>query len=236
MGENDGWRAQLPTDLRDNEAFTGFEKIGDFANDYISTKGSVSELKGKLENAIPKLNENSTAEETAAYYKAIGVPDDVNGYKIQKPELPEGMPYSDDVVSQFLDTAHSLKATQAQVEGFYKWYMEGSIGAHTVDKETRTANLEKASMGLKNEWGGEYPKNIELMGRAVQKFGGDEFKKYMDDTGMGNDPVLIKTFYNIGKAMSEDTLVLGDRGAKDVKRGADGMPLFDYPSSPDMKK
>ncbi|MDO9534781.1 MAG: hypothetical protein Q7J85_05495 [Bacillota bacterium] len=241
--EQPTWMDQLPGDLQGNEGLTQFATIGDMGKAFIEREGKLAESKTsfddltvKLGNSIPKIGDNPTAEETAAYFKAIGRPDDINGYKIQKPELPEGMPYSDAVVDQFKTTAHTLGLTQQQAEGLYKWFMDGSIGAHAVDKETRAANLEKASTGLKNEWGGEYSKNIELMGRAVQKFGGDEFKKYMDDTGMGNDPVLIKTFYNIGKAMSEDTLILGDRGAKDVQRGVDGRPLFDYPASPEMKK
>lgn len=236
MGENDGWRAQLPEDQRDNEAFTGFEKIGDFANDYLSMKGNVSDLQGKLDNAIPKLNDNPTAEDTAAYFKAVGRPDDVNGYDIQKPELPEGLPYSDEVVGQFKEAAHTLGLTSAQAQGLFKWYMDGTVNAHKADAENRSKATTEAETALKTEYGANYDANIVLMKRAVEKFGGEEFKKHMDDTGLGNNPMVIKTFVNIGKAMSEDTLVLGDIGAGEVKRGPDGRPIFDYPASPEMKK
>jgi hypothetical protein len=236
MSENDGWRAQLPDDLKGHEAFTGFEKIGDFANDYLSMKGSVSELNGKLDNAIPKLNENSTAEDRAAYLKAIGRPDDINGYNIQKPEdLPDSLPFNEEVVNQFKTTAHELGLSPEQAEGLYKWYMDGTIGAHNADIESRSNAKLEVENKIKSEWGTNYDKNIGITLRAVQKFGGDEFKKYLDDTGMGNDPMLIKTFYEIGKVMSEDTLVLGDKGATDLKRGPDGRVIFEYPNSPDLK-
>lgn len=236
MGENDGWRAQLPETQRDNEAFTGFEKIGDFAEDYLSVKGNASELQGKLDNSIPKLNDNPTAEETAAYFKSIGRPDDVNGYDIQKPELPEGLPYSDEVVGQFKEAALALNMTPTQAQGLFKWYMDGTVNAHKVDAENRSKSVTEAETALKTEYGADYSANLELMKRAVEKFGGEEFIKHMDDTGLGNNPMIIKTFVNIGKAMSEDTLVLGDKGADGLTRGPDGRVVFDYPASPGMKK
>ena len=240
--EKPAWTEQLPSNLTENESLTQFQTIGDLGNAFIEREGKLAESKtsnddltAKLGNSIPKIGDNPTAEELTAYYKAIGRPDDINGYDIQKPELPEGLPYSDEVVGQFKTTAHTLGLTEGQAQGLFKWYMDGTVGAHKADAESRATKRTEAETALKTEYGVNYDANLALMNRAVEKFGGEEFKKHMDDTGLGNNPMIIKTFVNIGKAMSEDTLILGDKGAEDLKRGPDGRVVFDYPASPEMK-
>lgn len=237
--ENDGWRAQLSEDLRENEAFTGFDKIGDFANDYLTTKGSASELQGKLDNSIPKLGENATDEDRAAFnnllHTELGRPETADKYELTKPtDIPEGMPYSEDIENGFKTAAHSLGLSQNQMQGLFGWYMAGSTGAFKADAEARQAAADEGMEAIKKEHGDQYPEYVKTVDRAVQQFGGDEFKKFMDDSGMGNNPAIVKTFYNIGKAMSEDTFVDGKFGGSDRNLGTDGKAVLDFPNSPGM--
>lgn len=53
----------------------------------------------------------------------------------------------------------------------------------------------------------------------MDKFGSPELKQYLNETGLGNHPELVRIFANIGKAMSEDGLVTGNSGG--VKSAAD---------------
>jgi hypothetical protein len=232
----DGWKAQLPDDLKNNEAFTGFEKIGDFAKDYLKVKGNVTELEGKLGKSIPKLSDNASEEERAAYFNALGRPETVDKYELTKPEIPEGMPYSEEFEKGFKTTAHTFGLTQTQVKGLFDWYMNGAIEAFKIDANARQKAFDDGMEALKKEHGDKYPEYVKTVDRAVQKFGGDEFKKFMDDSGLGNNPVIVKTFYNIGKAISEDTLAGGEFGGDNRKLGIDGKPLLEYPNSPGMKE
>ena len=54
-------------------------------------------------------------------------------------------------------------------------------------------------------------------------FGTPELKTYLNDTGLGNHPDLVKAFVKIGKAMSEDGMVdgsnQGQRSAAEVLYG-----------------
>ena len=76
------------------------------------------------------------------------------------------------------------------------------------------------------EIGGEgFGENTELAKRVLAKFGSDTFKKVLNETGLGNHPELLRVFVRIGKAMSEDTLVLpgkhagGERRLEDIFYG-----------------
>ena len=51
--------------------------------------------------------------------------------------------------------------------------------------------------------------NLSVAEKAVEAFGGDEVRSILKEMGMGNHPAVIKMFYKIGKAMSEDSFVRG---------------------------
>lgn len=55
--------------------------------------------------------------------------------------------------------------------------------------------------------------------KAMDKFGSPDLKQYLNETGLGNHPELVRIFANIGKAMSEDGLVTGNSGG--AKSAAD---------------
>ncbi|OKX10330.1 hypothetical protein AWP89_07880 [Escherichia coli] len=65
--------------------------------------------------------------------------------------------------------------------------------------------------------------NLSAAQRALDQFGTPELKEYLNTTGLGNHPDLVKTFVKIGKAMSEDGMVTGgnegQRSAAEVLYG-----------------
>jgi hypothetical protein len=52
-------------------------------------------------------------------------------------------------------------------------------------------------------------KNLGLAKQTVATFGGEELAKSLESSGAGNDPVLIKTFAAIGKALASEGLIDG---------------------------
>jgi len=76
------------------------------------------------------------------------------------------------------------------------------------------------------EIGGEaFNQNVEMAKRVVTRYATEEFRKTLDDTGLGNHPELVRVFSRIGKAMSEDQLVIpgsqagGKKAIEDVFYG-----------------
>jgi hypothetical protein len=53
-----------------------------------------------------------------------------------------------------------------------------------------------------------FQKNSELAKRVIDRYGTPELKQGLNSTGFGNHPALVKFVLNIGKAMSEDQLVI----------------------------
>jgi len=232
------WSQQLPEDLKGNEAFTGFEKLGDFAQDYLSKKGTVSELEGKLSNSVAKLGENATQDEINAYYRELGAPEDAKGYELNKREAIEGLSYDDNLEAAYRDTALNLGLSKQQASKLFDWYSEINESAFTNAQQTKETSLEESVENLKKSWGNEYDTKLEKTKKAIEEFGGDELRTLLDDSGLGNNPIMIEAFQKIGAAMSEDKFISG--GTTDTMSSnidpQTGRALFTYANSPDMSK
>ncbi len=209
------WIDQLPSDLKGNEAFTVFETLGDFAKAHLDTAGKVTELdgnateltgkvtdlEGRVANSIPKLSETSTPEEKAAFFKALGVPEKSTDYEFSAADGVEHDPKMIEWAKGIFHKAN-LNADQAGVisAGWDGFVTEMGKAQKLVQEEA----VKEANEKLKTEWGSDYDKKLELTKRAFTHFSGEEFDKFLVDTGIGNHPAFIKAFHAIGAAMGED--------------------------------
>lgn len=105
--------------------------------------------------------------------------------------------------------ANGLSNEQAQslidreheaVQGFAKVQME---------EFEKTKGSWRAELSADKEIGGEaLNQNVEMAKRVVTRFGTDGFKKALNESGYGDHPELVRVFARIGKAMSEDQLII----------------------------
>lgn len=57
---------------------------------------------------------------------------------------------------------------------------------------------------VKQEHGDKLPIVMATCARAIDKLGGDELRTLLDQTGLGNHPLMVKAFYQAGSMLSED--------------------------------
>jgi hypothetical protein len=74
----------------------------------------------------------------------------------------------------------------------------------------RKMQQEEAISGLKQEWGEEFDRNIKAARVAVNEFGGDDLKTYLQESGLSNDPQLVKAFSKIGQDFLKEDSFTGD--------------------------
>jgi hypothetical protein len=53
-----------------------------------------------------------------------------------------------------------------------------------------------------------------------------EEKKILDESGRGNDPVLVRMFHRIGQSMADDKFVIGSN----TDKGKNVKGILSYPS------
>lgn len=164
--------------------------------------------------------------------KPADKPDD----KEQKPEgapekyefkPAEGQELDTAALEQFEPIARELNLTNEQAQKMVDLY--GTKIMPMVQKqqaEAWQAQTEEwaATVKADKEIGGDkLTANLGVAQRALDTFGTPELKEYLNGTGLGNHPELVKAFIKVGKAMSEDGMVTGkesgQRSAAEVLYG-----------------
>jgi len=196
------WMAQLPSDLKADQSLTKFATIGDLGKSY-------KELEGKLGKAVVLPDEKASAEEWAAYRKAIGVPEKSEDYKLEKVQLPEPLAADPKAAAEYLALAHKLNMTNDQVKAIHAWYYQNLARDMKVVKTT----MAEAEAIMAKEMGADWAAGKTYMDRAFTKFADPETAKLFDRTGLGNHPGVIRMFIKMGKAISDHPFVEG-RGEK----------------------
>ncbi|WP_117273650.1 peptidase [Klebsiella pneumoniae] len=164
--------------------------------------------------------------------KPADKPDD----KEQKPEgapekyefkPAEGQELDTAALEQFEPIARELNLTNEQAQKMVDLY--GTKIMPMVQKqqaEAWQAQTEEwaATVKADKEIGGDkLTANLGVAQRALDTFGTPALKEYLNGTGLGNHPELVKAFVKVGKAMSEDGVVTGkesgQRSAAEVLYG-----------------
>lgn len=138
----------------------------------------------------------------------------------------EGVELDADALKDFEPVARDLNLTNEQAQKLVDAYPKILAGVQQRQAEAWQKQTEGWAESVKadKEIGGDkLTANLSAAQRALDQFGTPELKEYLNATGLGNHPDLVKTFVKIGKAMSEDGMVdgsnQGQRSAAEVLYG-----------------
>lgn len=213
------WVAQLSDDLKGNEVFTGYKTVSDLAKTHVDVLGKNKDLEGKLSSAIIPPGEGASQEEVNAFYTKLGRPASMDEYVIPE-NVPPGL-LSDSGKTWYRKQMFDLGLSKDKAASLLDSYLKAQEAAAEEIKNTGLQELRKDP-----DWSTDdkYKANMATMARAVDWLAMPEFNSLMDMSGMGNNPVIVKAFYKIGLALSEDVLVKGQ-----PKTGGESKGLH-YPS------
>ena len=197
------WRVGLTGDYA---ALAQEKSLGDFkgkdwnevgpslAKAFVETK----KLVGAKPSAVKIPDEHSTPEDVAAYRKAIGVPDTVEGYRVTRPEAAL-TDWDETAEKAFLSKMHELGTPPQTVQAILNWYGEYL----SAQQRGWHREAEAAQQELRRDWGPDYAANLGVANRAIQQYGGDPLVDLFAQNGMGRHPLVVKTFATIGKDLLE---------------------------------
>jgi len=138
----------------------------------------------------------------------------------------EGVELDTEALKDFEPVARDLNLTNEQAQKLVDAYPKILAGVQQRQAEAWQAQTEQWAADVKadKEIGGDkLTTNLSAAQRAMDQFGTPELKEYLEGTGLGNHPELVKAFIKIGKAMSEDGMVdgsnQGQRSAAEVLYG-----------------
>lgn len=222
-GKAPDWMAQNSDDLKTNKYLSQFATIGDASKGLLGLvmergKASKEHEDYKANKSIPKLGENPTADQQVAYLKSLGRPDAPEGYNLERPTMPDGMPYDEVLEQKLKQTAFDLGFSPTQTAGIAKALNDYGIATHNEIVKSITDDRVKSETTLKDAWKTNYEANKEKAFRAFRKFGGEQGKEWAEKNGVGNDPVFLQLMHSIFEAFGDDKFI-------------DGAPLLGTPKT-----
>jgi len=197
------WKASLDESLRSDPSLADIKDVSGLAKSYIHAQKMV----GRDKVAIPQ--EGATPDEWAAFYDRLGRP---SQYEINKADikLPENIQVNEATEKAMLDIFHQAGLTNAQANAIYNGYMQQLVGDVEGAGRAREEQQAEWHAQLQKDFGKAFDQQVDLAQRAAKEFGGEDFLKWLDQSGMGDNPMFVKMFAKIGKGMSESTADTGN--------------------------
>lgn len=128
-------------------------------------------------------------------------------------KLPEGAQVDEALLGKFTPLAKELNLSQEGAQKLVDLYAEAQ-GQAMKTVTGHWDNLNKEWQGKVNsdkEYGGaDLDKNVAIAKLAIDKFGTPELKDALNLTGVGNHPEVVRFFYRVGKAISDDKFDTGN--------------------------
>jgi hypothetical protein len=161
----------------------------------LNSMRNMEKLVGADKIALPK---DDNEEEWAKVYDKLGRPKEAGDYQLPVPEGEDGA-----FAGEAGKKMHELGLNTKQARGLAEWWNEQAAGIKET-MEVEQAEAAKADAeALKQEWGKDYPTEVEIARRAMRQFEitGDEQEEILS----GSKATLTKVLNRIGKSFREDS-------------------------------
>ena len=201
---SDDWRVSIEdADLR---------KVADRFDSLSAMTKAVSDLRKRESTSIRVPGKDASEKDVAAYHKALGVPETVEGYEFAVPEGHE--PTDGDKAFQAWagETFHLNDISVEQAKGLNEAWNKyaASVLQAQIDADKKYA--DETETALKAEWPGkEFERNKAFADRAAAKVFGDALDDVRNiETKEGrfvlDHPAFVKMLAQVGREMDEGRL------------------------------
>jgi hypothetical protein len=195
----------LPEEFRGEAALKDIKDLGALAKGYVHAQKLVG-AKGVI---IP--GENAKPEEIEAFYTALGRPKAPAEYGFKDDGLPKDMLGREGLVNAVQGIMHKAGVSKKAAEEIFNGYSAYMKAEMEKIGQNLAAEKTKRVEAIKKEFGAEFDKNMAIARGVAKKFDpSGTLAKWLDETGHGDHPDLIKAFLSIGKAIGPDQFITGD--------------------------
>lgn len=158
---------------------------------------------------VPVPTDWNDEEQVARWAKAGGWPDKADDYEFKRPELPKDLPYDEDGEKFLRSVVHEAKLSKKQAEKIYDNITKLQLERHAAWHE----GVRKERGELEQSLIREHGPNVEAVkSRAmsvVAAHADGEFRQYLDESGLGNDPRMVRFLDKVARAVGGDTRLAG---------------------------
>ena len=122
---------------------------------------------------------------------------------------PEGQTLDEGVLDAFKATARELNLTNDGAQSILDNVLPKIAEAQQEKLDGMRAEWKELAKNDEEFGGAGFETNVKIANQALDRFGSDEMKSLLIESGLGDHPAFVRAFYRIGKAISEDTILTG---------------------------
>lgn len=138
-------------------------------------------------------------------------------------EAPEGQAFDDQVIEAYSEVAKELNLSNDDAQKLLD-KVAPVMAARQQEKIKAVVDGWSESAKTDKEFGGEkLNENLSTAKKALDAFGTPELKALLNESGLGNNPEVIRFMYRAGKQISEDTFIGGKAPSGSDKSLADKL-------------
>lgn len=168
---------------------------------------SLEKLLGREKVPLPADDDDKEGWER--WWKATGRPDSPDGYEFKAPELPQDLPYDKESEQNFRTWAHVNGLSKKQANNLYEGYVKHQIERHAGWSKEQQNYRNELEIKLQREYGNKLDAVKQRAGMVVRENADPEFHEFLNSTGLGNDPRMIRFMDKIGQKITGDTRLKG---------------------------
>ena len=187
----------MPEELREHPSLAKFKTPADLFKSYVELEQYI----GKKKIPLPESDDDQEGWERV--FKALGAPESPDQVEIP---VDEDLEVDESLLEEFKKVAVESKLLPKQAQALAQWWLAKEKELLQAQERAMEEMAKEAERQLRKEWGQAYESKLLLAKRTVDLLGGPELMERLEETGLGNDPVVIKFLARIGEALSEDTL------------------------------
>jgi len=124
-------------------------------------------------------------------------------------KYPEGYQVDDTALTEYSTAFKELGLTNEQAQRLVDMDAKRSAGSNEAAVAAQAKQVETWIGELKNDpqfGGAQFEANVGIANKALGAFGSPELTQFFKESGLGNHPLLVKAFHNIGKQMGEGSI------------------------------
>jgi len=202
----ESWHSGLSDEYRGNESLSQIPDLNTLAKSYLDAQqyagGSIripgedastddwNAFNAKLTDRVPTLMNLSSDEDEArdSLFSRLGRPDTVEGYRIAGAD------------PDFLQWAFDNGLSSSQVQS----WQENTSEQGEQSETDYDLDMQEANDLLKKEWGHAYDTKLSQAKNAVLAYADAETQQFLLDSGLANNPGMIRLMAGIGATLTED--------------------------------
>lgn len=168
---------------------------------------NLEQLLGKDRIPVPQAEDDEDGWQR--WYQASGRPEKPDDYELERPSLPSDLPYDEDLEKSFRTYAHVNGLNKKQTKNIFDAFVKTQTERHSAWSTQQKQARSQSEQALRREYGGQYESKVQAAKSALAQYADPDYVKWLEESGQGNDPRVIRAWIKVGSEMTGDTKLKG---------------------------